>query len=91
MRLAVLLLALVLYPLAVSAAPVAPEDLFKFTFLSSPAISPDGTHVLVEASRMNGRKDTYDRTIELVEVSNGQTPAQRYEARGRRRFCLDAG
>ncbi|MGB6412582.1 MAG: hypothetical protein WBF19_04500, partial [Candidatus Cybelea sp.] len=72
MRLAVLLLALILYPVAVSAAPLAPEDLFKFTFLSSPAISPDGTRVLVEASRMNGPKDTYDRTIELVDVASGK-------------------
>ncbi|MFY9631352.1 MAG: S9 family peptidase [Candidatus Cybelea sp.] len=72
MRLAVLLLALILYPVAVSAAPIAPEDLFKFTFLSSPAISPDGTRVLVEASRMNGPEDTYDRTIELVDVASGK-------------------
>ena len=72
MRLAVLLLALILYPVAASAAAVAPEDLFKFTFLSSPAISPDGARVLVEASRMNGPKDTYDRTIDLVDVSTGK-------------------
>ncbi len=32
----------VLYPLAASAAPVAPEDLFKLTLLSNAAISPDG-------------------------------------------------
>src|ERR1700722_5382024 len=72
MRQAVLLLALILYPVAASAAAVAPEDLFKLTFLSSPAISPDGARVLVEASRMNGPKDTYDRTIELVDVSSGK-------------------
>ncbi|HEY2474540.1 MAG TPA: S9 family peptidase [Candidatus Cybelea sp.] len=72
MRLAVLLLALLLYPIAVSAAPVAPEDLFKLTLLSSPAISPDGAYVIVEASRMNGPKDTYDRTIDLVDVSSGK-------------------
>jgi dipeptidyl aminopeptidase/acylaminoacyl peptidase len=60
-----------LYPIAASAAPVLPEDLYKFTFLSSAAISPEGDYVLVEASRMNGPKDTYDRTIELVDVSNG--------------------
>ncbi|HEY6325291.1 MAG TPA: hypothetical protein VIW73_02070, partial [Candidatus Cybelea sp.] len=65
-------LACVLYPLAASAAPVAPEDLFKLTFLSNAAISPDGRLVLVEASRMNGPKDTYDRSIELVDVTNGQ-------------------
>ncbi|HEX4013330.1 MAG TPA: S9 family peptidase [Candidatus Cybelea sp.] len=72
MRLAILTLAAILYPLAASAAPVAPEDLFKFTFLSSPVISPDGAHVLVEASRMNGPKDTYDRTIELVDATSGK-------------------
>jgi dipeptidyl aminopeptidase/acylaminoacyl peptidase len=61
-----------LYPVALVAAPVMPEDLFKLTLLSSAAISPDGAHVLVEASRMNGPKDTYDRTIELVDVSTGR-------------------
>jgi dipeptidyl aminopeptidase/acylaminoacyl peptidase len=64
-------LALGLFPIAVSAAPVQPEDLFKMTFLSSASISPDGTHVLVEASRMNGPKNSYDRTIELVDVATG--------------------
>lgn len=58
-----------LCPVAVAAAAVAPEDLFKLTFLSNASISPEGTHVLVEAARMNGQKDTYDRTIELVDVA----------------------
>lgn len=57
---------------AVAAAPVAPEGLFKLTFLSNAVISPDAAHVLVEASRMNGPKDKYDRTVELVEVSDGK-------------------
>jgi dipeptidyl aminopeptidase/acylaminoacyl peptidase len=69
---AFLTLACVFYPLTASAAPVAPEDLFKLTFLSNAAISPDGRLVLVEASRMNGPKDTYDRSIELVDVTTGQ-------------------
>lgn len=59
-------------PLIASAAPVQPEDLFKLTFLSNASISPDGTRVLVEASRMDGPKDTYDRTIELVDVASGR-------------------
>lgn len=67
-----LLVAFVLLPVLASAAPVAPEDLFKLTFLSNAAISPDGAHVLVEASRTNGPKDTYDRTIELVDVASGK-------------------
>ena len=57
--------------MAAAAAPVQPEDLFKITFLSNAVISPDGKHVLVEASRMNGPKNGYDRTIELVDVSSG--------------------
>ncbi|MGA8383813.1 MAG: hypothetical protein WB687_00845, partial [Candidatus Cybelea sp.] len=72
MRTAVLSgLVLALCPIVASAAPVAPEDLFKMTFLSNALISPDGTHVLVESSRMNGPKDTYDRTIDLVDVATG--------------------
>jgi dipeptidyl aminopeptidase/acylaminoacyl peptidase len=67
----VVALMLGLSPIAVSASPVAPEDLFKLTLLSNAAISPDGTHVLVEASRMNGPKDTYDRSVELIDVSSG--------------------
>jgi dipeptidyl aminopeptidase/acylaminoacyl peptidase len=61
-----------LLPLAVSAASVAPEDLFKLTFLSNAAIAPDASHVLVEASRVNGPKNTYDRSIELVDVASGK-------------------
>lgn len=63
--------ALALAPIAVFAAPVAPEDLYKLTLLSSAAISPDGTHVLVETSRMNGPKDSYDRAIALVDTATG--------------------
>jgi dipeptidyl aminopeptidase/acylaminoacyl peptidase len=64
--------ATVLTPVAAAAAPIAPEDLYKVTFLSGAVISPDGAHVLVEASRMDGPKDSYDRTIELVDVVSGQ-------------------
>jgi dipeptidyl aminopeptidase/acylaminoacyl peptidase len=62
----------VLGPGAAAAAPVQPEDLFKMTFLNNALISPDGSHVLVEASRLDGPKNTYDRTIELIDVSTGQ-------------------
>ncbi|MGC1381433.1 MAG: S9 family peptidase [Candidatus Baltobacteraceae bacterium] len=73
MRLASLAaLVLAFSPVALAAAPVAPEDLYKLTFLSGALISPDGVRVLVGASRMNGPKDTYDRTIELVDVATGK-------------------
>jgi dipeptidyl aminopeptidase/acylaminoacyl peptidase len=70
MRTAILALSTSLFCRAIAgAAPVAPEDLFKLSFLSNALISPDGTHVLVEASRMDGAKNSYDRTIELVTVT----------------------
>ena len=58
-----------------AAAPIAPEDLFKLTLLSGASISPDGTHVLVEASKPNGPKNTYDRTIDLIDVASGSLRA----------------
>jgi dipeptidyl aminopeptidase/acylaminoacyl peptidase len=56
---------------AALAATVQAEDLYKLTLLGSAEISPDGAHVLVEASKMNGPKDKYDRTIDLVDVKSG--------------------
>jgi dipeptidyl aminopeptidase/acylaminoacyl peptidase len=53
-------------------AKIEPEDLFKLTYLSNALISPDGTHVLVQASRMDGPKNAYDRSIELVDVATGK-------------------
>jgi dipeptidyl aminopeptidase/acylaminoacyl peptidase len=72
-RLLVLVVALCVAAVAPgrAAAPVTPEDLFALTFLSSAAISPDGAHVLVESSKANGQKDSYDRTIDLVDVATG--------------------
>jgi dipeptidyl aminopeptidase/acylaminoacyl peptidase len=58
-----------------SAAPVVPEDLFRLTFLDSSALSPDGAYVLVASSRANGPKNTYDRTIDLVNVATGKVLA----------------
>jgi dipeptidyl aminopeptidase/acylaminoacyl peptidase len=57
---------------AALAATVQAEDLYKLTLLGGTLISPDGTHVLVETSKMNGPKDTYDRTIDLVDVASGK-------------------
>jgi len=62
MRVAVLAAVILgLFPIVASAAPVAPEDLFKMTFLNSALISPDGTQVLVESSRMK-RAERYVRS-----------------------------
>jgi dipeptidyl aminopeptidase/acylaminoacyl peptidase len=60
---------------AMAARPVVPEDMFKLTLLDSAVISPDATHVLVGASSLDGPKNTYDRTIDLVDVATGALTA----------------
>jgi dipeptidyl aminopeptidase/acylaminoacyl peptidase len=52
--------------------PVQPEDLFKFTFITGPQISPDGTRVVFTATRLNGPKETYDTNLYVVPVAGGQ-------------------
>ena len=39
--------------------------------LSNALVAPDGAHVLVTASKMNGPKNSYDRSIALVDVATG--------------------
>ncbi len=56
---------------ALAARPVAPEDLFKLTLLDNVAISPDGAHAIVGSSTLDGSKNTYDRTIDLIDVATG--------------------
>ena len=52
--------------------PVAAEDLFKFTFITNPQISPDGTRVVFVATRLNGPKETYDSNLYLVPAAGGE-------------------
>ncbi len=60
-------------PAAAQPRPVAAEDLFKIAFLENAQISPDGKHVAVVRTRMNGPKNTYESTVLLVDVANGVT------------------
>ena len=60
-------------PAAAQPRPVEAEDLFKIAFLESAQISPDGAHVAVVRSHMNGPKNTYESTVLLVDVANGAT------------------
>ncbi len=55
--------------------PVQPEDLFKFTFITGPQISPDGARVVFTATRLNGPKETYDGNLYLVPVGGGTPKA----------------
>jgi len=53
--------------------PVVAEDLFKLRLLSGAAISPGGTQVAVTVSTPDGPDDTYDSTIDVVDVASGKT------------------
>jgi dipeptidyl aminopeptidase/acylaminoacyl peptidase len=70
-------------PAVALAAPraVVPEDLFKFTFVNGPQISPDGTRVVFVVTRLNGPKETYDTNLYLVPVAGGEP--KRLAATGR--------
>ena len=77
-RVAALATALALcLPAAALAAPrpVQPEDLFKFTFITGPQISPDGTRVVFTATRLNGPKETYDGNLYLIPTAGGTPKA----------------
>jgi dipeptidyl aminopeptidase/acylaminoacyl peptidase len=70
------LLALVAFLVAVIPAvarPVTAEDLYRFVFLSSANISPDGRHVAVISTRVDGPKNAGNSTILLVDVATGRT------------------
>ncbi|HKU82119.1 MAG TPA: S9 family peptidase [Candidatus Tumulicola sp.] len=64
-----------------AARPVVPEDLFKLTLLDNASLAPDATHALVSVSKADGRNDTYDRTIALIDVAHASTT---FDATGRK-------
>jgi len=77
LRLAALVAALALFALCgtalATARPVAPEDLFKLHFVSSPQISHDGKLVTYVVSREDGPKNTMFSNIWIGEVATGRT------------------
>lgn len=52
--------------------PVAAEDLFKLSFLSSAIMSHNGSHVAYVVSKMDGPKNTYLTNIWVADVSTGR-------------------
>jgi dipeptidyl aminopeptidase/acylaminoacyl peptidase len=56
-------------PAAVSARPFALDDLRSLLDIQEPQISPDGSAVAVVVIRPNFATDTYDTTLELVDIA----------------------
>ncbi len=57
--------------IASAARPMAAEDLFKLSYISSPQISADGSRIAFVVSRMNGPQNRYDTNLWLVSTRGG--------------------
>src|ERR1700719_120497 len=68
--LAVILISMVAAaPLAARARPFALDDLKRLVDIQEPQISPDGSGVAVVVIRPDFSADTYDTTLELVDIA----------------------
>ncbi len=74
-RRAALLACLMLFTLAASAAdkrPITEKDLFQFTWIADPQVSPDGSQVAFVKVVVNDKKDDYDTSIWTVSTRAGE-------------------
>ncbi len=74
-RCAALLACLLLCTLASSAAgqrPITEKDLFQFTWIADPQVSPDGSQVAFVRVVVNDKKDDYDTSIWTVSTRGGE-------------------
>jgi dipeptidyl aminopeptidase/acylaminoacyl peptidase len=52
--------------------PITVEDLYRFTFLSSPRISPDGQRVAYVATTIDGQKHAYRSSLWMIPTRGGE-------------------
>src|SRR5579863_298335 len=57
---------------AASARPVAAEDLFKLSLVSSPQISHDGKRIAFVVTKLDGPKNTYLNNLWMADVGSGR-------------------
>src|SRR5438477_3578145 len=74
-RRAAVLACLMVFALAASAAdkrPITEKDLFQFTWIADPQVSPDGSQVAFVKVVVNDKKDDYDTSIWTVSTRGGE-------------------
>lgn len=59
--------------------PIAPEDLYRFTYVSDPQLSPDGETIAFVRTTVDKEADAYRSQIWVVPV-DGDRPARRFTA-----------
>ncbi len=76
-RFAALLLTVALVPATVHAGekrPIRETDLFDFTWIGDPQISPDGTQIVFVRVNVNEEKDRYETTLCMVSADGKSSP-----------------
>jgi dipeptidyl aminopeptidase/acylaminoacyl peptidase len=61
---------------------LTPADLDKLVGVSDPQIAPDGKSIVVVVSRVNAKKNTYDRELVLVHIATGRRRVLTFERKG---------
>src|SRR2546430_3474660 len=61
-------------PRAAAKRPIAETDLFKFTWIADPQISPDGATVAFVRVTVNEKENRYESSIYTVPASGGESP-----------------
>ena len=66
----------VVSPRAVEKRPMTETDLFKFTWVADPQISPNGSTVAFVRVVVNEKDDRYDSSVFVVPTSGSESPRQ---------------
>ena len=67
---------------AAAARPLTETDMFRFTWVADPQISPDGRRVAFVRVTVNDKKDGYDTAIWTVDTEGGRASVPHRGATG---------